>query len=261
MRRVRFNYVSVEIEFAVQPWMNAGQVVTLEIVVDISLLVALHVVSATFKQFHPGKIKLLCLPRQFAQAIAQRRRRGIQIHKDEVEPFLNFHRHQSKIFGPEILDALDIGGADEPAIQAIGPAVIAAAEDFARAASFRRRPGSVAAHVVEAAELSIVAAHDQQRLTYQLSREIVARIRHLIFVSHNLPTAGEYLFFLVIECSGVGIKLGGQRPCPATSESISAESSRPSAGFTETSIKSLVVLCGNLWPRVQDFLGPSLERP
>ena len=60
---VRLNHVGIEIQFAIQPGMHAGQVIVLQVVVHISLPVALHVVGAALEQLHLCKRKLLRLCR------------------------------------------------------------------------------------------------------------------------------------------------------------------------------------------------------
>ncbi len=211
---MRLHHVSVVVEFAIQSRMHAGQVVTFEIVIHISLPVALHVVSPAFEQLHPGKVKLLSLLRQFAQALAQRTRIRIQVHENKTEPFLDPHRRQSKILRTKSFDALNLGGADQRSIQTVGPSVISAAKEFARTAAFGRRPGAVPAHVIKAAQFAVVIAHDQQRLADQLGRKVVAGVRHLVAMPHHLPAAGKDSLFLGRKRLRPGIEMRGQSPGP-----------------------------------------------
>jgi hypothetical protein len=66
--------------------MHAGQVISLQIVVDASFPVALHVVGSALEQLHPGKRKLFYRPRPLAQALPQRPRVQIDIHENQIEP-------------------------------------------------------------------------------------------------------------------------------------------------------------------------------
>jgi hypothetical protein len=110
------------------------------------------------------------------------------------------------------VDAFDFRGADESAVEVLGPAVVSAAKQFAGTASFGGRAGAVAAHVVKAAQDSVVAADEQQRFAHQLGREIVAGTGDLGGVTNHLPGAGEYLFFLCDEYGWVCVELGRKRP-------------------------------------------------
>jgi hypothetical protein len=72
--------------------------------------------------------------------------------------------------------------------------VVSAAKQFAGTASFGGRAGAVPAHVVKAAQNSVAAAHEQQRLAHQFRREVVARTGDLAGVTNDLPSTGEYFF-------------------------------------------------------------------
>src|SRR5437879_7221324 len=138
--------------------MHAGQVVALEIIVDISFPVAFHVVSSTLEELHALKVELFSLLWQRFEALSQRTRVGVQGHENEVEPFFGAHRHESKVLGAKSLDSFDFGCADQRAVKTVGPAVIAAPEKLAGAAAFGGRAGTVPAYVVEPAQLAIRAA-------------------------------------------------------------------------------------------------------
>ena len=79
------------------------------------------------------------------------------------------------MFAVESLNVLEFWGADELALQIVGPAVIAAAKEFARAATFGRRSGAMTADVVEAAQRASGAAYEQQRFAVQFGGKEVAR--------------------------------------------------------------------------------------
>ena len=59
----------------------------------------------------------------------------------------------------EILDSVKFRSADQRSVESIGPAVIAAAEQLAGAATFGRRPGTVMANVVETTQFFLGPAH------------------------------------------------------------------------------------------------------
>src|SRR6267143_310578 len=176
--------------------MHARQVIAFEIVIHVGLPIAVHLVDAALEPLHSFKLKLPGLLWQIAQTFTQRVSIGVKVHKDEVEPLLHPHRHQRKLFGTKSFDSLNLCGADERSIQAISPAVIPAAEEPARSASLGGRTGAVTANVIKAAQSAVRTAHDEQRLTHQLRREVVARICRLVAMSHRLPALPKDSFSL-----------------------------------------------------------------
>jgi hypothetical protein len=69
--------------------------------------------------------------------------------------------HESEILRAKSFDALDLGCVDQRTVKTIGPAVIAAPKELARAAAFDGWACPVAADVVEPAQLAIGAAHNE----------------------------------------------------------------------------------------------------
>src|SRR5881398_2218226 len=77
--------------------MHAGQVIALEIVVDINLPVALHHVFAPLGQLELLQPVLRGLLRQFAQAGDQSPSSRIEVNKDPRSPFPNGNGLQAKL--------------------------------------------------------------------------------------------------------------------------------------------------------------------
>src|ERR1700716_3311537 len=69
---IRLDAVGVVADFAIEGRGDARQVVTLEIVVDIGLPVAIHLVGAALGKLHAAEIELLGVDGQFAETLAQR---------------------------------------------------------------------------------------------------------------------------------------------------------------------------------------------
>ena len=70
----------------------------------------------------------------------------------------------------------------------------------------------MAAHVVEAAQRSVAAAHEQERFAQELRCEIVAGMRDLAGVTHHLPGAREDFFFFRGEHRRVRVQRSGEGP-------------------------------------------------
>jgi hypothetical protein len=154
---VRLHGIGAVIYFAVERGVDAGYVIALEIIVDVCLPVAVHLVGAALGKFHGAKVELLRLGGQFAERVAQRRSLSIEIDEDKIEPFLDTHGNQTKFSGIEILDAFEFRGYEQSTVEAVGPAMVGTAEEFAVPASGSGIAGAMAAYIVKAAQDAILA--------------------------------------------------------------------------------------------------------
>ena len=188
---IRLDGVGVVADFAIEGGVDARQVVSLEIVVDVGLPVAVHVVGAALGKLHAAEIELLGLGGQFAQRLAQRAGLGIEIDEDQVEPFFEANRDEAEVFGIEIFDAIEFGGDEQSAVEAVGPAVVAAAEEFAVSAAGGGVAGAMAANVIKAAENAVVAAGDEERLSDEVEGKVVAGASSLVNMADDLPGGCE----------------------------------------------------------------------
>ena len=68
------------------------------------------------------------------------------------------------------------------------------------------------ADVIEAAELFIGTANDEQGLAHELSGEVIAGLGDPFVVSDDLPGAGEDLVLLLRGGSGIDVEGGGKGP-------------------------------------------------
>jgi len=107
------------------------------------------------------KIELPGLGGQFAQRFAQGAGPGIEIDEDEVEPFLDANRGEAEVLGIENFDAIKFGGDQQSAVETVGPAVVAAAEELAVSAAGGGVTGAMAANVIKAPENAVLAARDE----------------------------------------------------------------------------------------------------
>ena len=53
-----FDGVGVVVDFAIEPRVNAGHMIALEIVIDVSLPVTVHLVSAALGKLHAAEVEL-----------------------------------------------------------------------------------------------------------------------------------------------------------------------------------------------------------
>src|SRR5690606_19413293 len=100
-----------------------------------------------------------------------------------------------------------IGGAFEPAIETVRPAVIRTAKHAGRTLGLGHDGrGMMAAHVEEGAEHSVLATDYHHGLAArEFAREIVARLTNLVDSPRVLPSAGEDAAALQRQHSRVGV--------------------------------------------------------
>src|SRR6202795_1531519 len=207
---IRLDGVGVVVDFAIERRVDARQVVSLEIVVDIGLPVAVHAVGAALGKLHAAERELLGMGRQLAQRLAQRAGLGIEIDENEVEPFLDANRDAAEVFRIKIFDAVEFGRDEQSAVEGVGPTVVAAAEKFAVSAAGGGGAGAMAADVMEASKNAVVAASDEERLSDEVKGKVVARARGLAHVADDLPGGGEQPGLFVLKSGRAEIKRCGQ---------------------------------------------------
>ena len=130
----------------------------------------------------------------------------------------------AKWSGREVSLALELGSADQRAVQPVGPTVVAAAEELAGTAAFSGRSGAMAANIVKTAQLATGAAHQQQGLAVKFGGEEIARIRQLMAMAYHLPGLAEDLLVLQCQDRRIGIKRSRKRPSPPMSGSMCRDS-------------------------------------
>jgi hypothetical protein len=112
----------------------------------------------------------------------------------------------------EVLSPFELRGADQFSVEAVGPAVISAAEQLLRTTAFSSRSGTMSANIVETANFAVALTHDQQRLAHEFGGEIVARIRDLIAMPNHLSGPAENLFGFDPRRHRIDIEGSGQGP-------------------------------------------------
>src|ERR1051326_399680 len=106
--------------------MCRGQVITLQIIVDVCLPIALNHVIAAGRQPHlvDGATKLPHLVWNLAPDILERRSIRILIDEDERSPGVDAKLRQADLGPVPVSNALEFGSSQEPSIQLVGPSMI-----------------------------------------------------------------------------------------------------------------------------------------
>ena len=196
-----FGHIAAVVEHPVQLRMDMWHVVTLKIIVYVDLPVAGNVVGFTPMQ----RIARQCVGADACiDAIEHVRewRRFAQRDEDEASPQRDARLRKADRADVEICRAAHFRCALQASIERICPAVVTAAQAL-RGASVANREGSgaVPADVVQRAQLTVVAAHDQERHPGDFRDDMVTVAIELCHVRRELPAAREHR--AAIQSSGV----------------------------------------------------------
>jgi len=151
--------------------MRDGDVVALEIVVNVNLPVAIDDVVAALSKLQALELEPLCLLGNLAKIRRERLGFQIEIHEDEVFPSFAAKWNHAHGAAVEELDALDVRCADEAAVQSVGPAMILAAQNIFAAAAESDRSGTMAANVAEGAQFALPVTDDDDGFTSGIGGE------------------------------------------------------------------------------------------
>ena len=210
------------VDFAHQAGMGDGDVVALEVVIDVDLPVAVDDVVAAFDQVEAIELEGPRLLGDVAEARGERLSSGIEIDEDESFPGFEAKREHAHGAAIEEFDAFDIGSADEAAVEGVGPAVVLAAEDIFAAAAEGDRSGSVTANVAEGAQRALLITDDEDGFSGDFGSEVGFGIGDrvvcaagftawLIERADHLPGFAEDFGFFDFEDGRIGVEAGGER--------------------------------------------------
>ena len=183
---------------AVEPRMDGGQMIALEIVLHRQLPVAADlqfeggILGAGVKAL-PGEIGPA--RRQRSQRLVQIRRRAGKIGEDDAEAHRGPHLGQTELVRPDRVvppdaDAAHMGRRVQPPVQPVAPGVIGAADHRAGPAGMADQlQAPVAADVVEDAHPVVAAAHHQQGQVGNVDRHHRAALRHIALEADGDPAA------------------------------------------------------------------------
>ena len=207
---VRFDPVLIVVELLVQPRVHHGQVVTLEVVVDVDLPVACQVPLPAHHPLHPFGVEFLRPRRDVLEKMGQWRRLVVQVAEDERAPRRDLHRQQVHILGTEVGRPLHLRRANQGAGERIGPAVVFALHRLPLAAAGRHRAGAVQADVVEAAQ-RLPVAHDHDRLPGDVDDDVRPRPDQLLGPRRQLPGPTEDPVLLEFEIDRIVVEARRER--------------------------------------------------
>ena len=141
---------------------------------------------------------------------AQGSRVRVGVHEHALCPLVHRDRQQGQRFPAEARVGLRVPGVDERAVEAVGPAVVAARQAPAASVLLHHRVTPVPACVDEAAQRPVVATHDDHRDPAHVAGHGVAGLGEPGERREELPAPVEDRIELELEHGGVEVGVDGQ---------------------------------------------------
>src|SRR5213082_541948 len=197
--------------------MRDGDVVALEIIVDVNLPVAVDDVIAALREVQALELEAVGLLRDLPQVGGKRLGLKIEIDKNELAPSFAAQRHHAHGGAIEKLDAIDVRRTNQAAVEGVGPAVVLAAQDIFAAATERDGARAMAADIAEAAEFALLVAYNDDRLADNIHGKETLGVGDgapgsiyfaaaLMKRSNELPSTLENPRFFNFQNRGVGVE-------------------------------------------------------
>ena len=137
------------------------------------------------------------------------------MNEDKVLPGLDAHREQAVFCAVEIAHAFEFHHAFQRAIGAVGPTMIRTAEALGGAGGLGHNCGGMmAAHIEKSAQLAVLSAHDDKRLSRHFHGKELALLAHLVGSAHELPRCPKDALPLELRDARIEIPGRGDRPSP-----------------------------------------------
>ena len=201
---------------AVQPGMDPGQVIAFEVILDRVFPVGGKLIASPAAMAQQAEIIGLPAIGQRLQPARQRRGIARQIDEQQSSPAFQAHGAQSQLASLDafaLMDILaaDMGRADQPAVEIVGPGMIGAGDGGAAAEGFARQQRiAMAADIVEGLDIAGAVAQQDQRAAGDLHRPAIAGPRQLIGPSGINPAGRKQQVLFLLQELRTGIGDGGQ---------------------------------------------------
>ena len=197
--------------------MRDGDVIPLEVVVDVDLPVALHDVVAALHELHliHGEARGGDLAWDRAEHLFEWWRIGAEVGEDERSEDGGAHGDEAEVLFAEPLGLVHLWAVLKGTVESIRPAVIAALQALAIPLAQRHLAGAMSADIMEARDRAIEAVHQDNRLVEDVGRHKVARSREVGGARHDLPGSIEDCVSLALVDLGREVLVGGQGVCLA----------------------------------------------
>src|SRR5438094_1531047 len=197
--------------------MRYGNVVALEIIVDVNLPVAVDDVLAGLREVQALELEAVGLLGDLPQVGGKRLGLKIEIDENELAPGFAAQRHHAHGVAVEEFNAIDVGRPDEAAVERVRPAVVLTAEHILAAATEGDGARAMAANIAEGAEFALLVADNDDRFAGNIHGEKTLGVGDrapgsvhfaagLMDRPDELPGALEDARFFNVQNRGVGVE-------------------------------------------------------
>src|SRR4029077_8784627 len=156
--------------------MNHGDVVGVEIIVDIDLPVAVDDVVAALGKGQSFELEFARLLGNVAEKFAECRGLRIEVDEDELLPGFAAQRDHTDGGAIEEFPAVDFGSTDQAAVERVGPAVIRAVQNVPATRALGDGSRAVTADIAEGAQRASLVARDDHGFAGYIECEICFRV-------------------------------------------------------------------------------------
>src|SRR5207302_6699205 len=128
---------------------------------------------------------------EVAEKARERWRAWVEADEDELVPDLRAETRQHARRAIEVLHPVELGRLEQPAVEPVRPAVVAALQDGPLPLPCSNGTSAVAADIRKRAQLAVIAANEQQRLVGDGRRKVLTRLPYLLGAAGELPRGTE----------------------------------------------------------------------
>ena len=221
MVRTEHGSIGAVLDLTIQRRVHQRHVVALEIVVHIDFPVRGDGILACQHMSHALELERGALRRDVGMEAVEVRGLWIQCRKDHWTQYVDLQGLEPYAGGIERLRAVHLSSPQQLALQAIRPSMIATDDAAQIAAALGQRPRTVSADV-EKASNDLCVAQQQQRLTADAGREILAMAAQLSGVADVLPAAPQHAVPFARKLRRIGIKVRRRRACKLDARVVEA---------------------------------------
>src|SRR5437867_192601 len=196
------------LDHAAQSFVRVGNVVAaVKIIVHVDFPVTVQRIDAAVEVFQFFlQLQRRDQLRNLSEEFQERDGASVQIDENKILPGVHLDRHESVFRAIEIADALELHHAFERAIVAVRPAVVRATKLLCGALRFGDHSGGMMpADIVKGAQLAVIAARDDDRLSGEVRGEEAAFVLHLIGAAHHLPGYRKHAALLESVDAGIEV--------------------------------------------------------
>jgi len=185
--------------------MHHRNVISLQVVIDVHLPVARHLILATIQARVADRRIEVHHTDEVVQKVRKWRRLQIKVRKDEWSPRVHLNGHEAHLVSAEVPRVIHPRCVAQCPVEAVRPPVILALHRLALPAAGGHRACAMETHVVEATECLSVT-HDDDGVAGEICREELSVGLHRRGVTDQLPGASKHALLFEREHHRIGVQ-------------------------------------------------------